>query len=74
MKELKETAIEFMVMVYGPIIAAMLVFAGAAAMGGNENGAGACAGIAAIFAIMYILTVIMSAVIELVNFVKGEGK
>lgn len=70
MKELKETAIEFMVMVYGPIIAAMLVFAGAAAMGGNENGAGACAGIAAIFAIMYILTVIMSAVIELVAEVK----
>lgn len=70
MKELKEPAIEFMVMVYGPIIAAMLVFAGAAAMGGNENGAGACAGIAAIFAIMYILTVIMSAVIELVAEVK----
>lgn len=73
MKELKETAREFS-MVYGPIIAAMLVFAGAAAMDGQENGAGACAGIAAIFAIMYILTVIMSAVIELVNFVKGEGK
>lgn len=52
----------------------MLVFAGAAAMDGHENGAVACAGIAAIFAIMYILTVIMSAVIELVNFVKGEGK
>ena len=71
MKELKETAREFS-MVYGPIIAAMLVLTGAAAMGGHTNGAGACAGIAAIFAIMYILTVIMAAVIELVNFVKGE--
>ena len=46
-------------MVYGPIIAAMLVFAGAAAMGGNENGAA-----------MYVSTIIMSAVIELVAAVK----
>lgn len=68
---MKEDIMDF-TKVYGPMIAAMLVFAGAAAMGGQENGAGACAGIAAIFAIMYILTVIMSAVIELVNFVKGE--
>lgn len=73
MKELKETAREF-AMVYGSIIAAMLVFAGAAAMGGHENGAGACAGIATIAAIMYVITVILSAAIELVNFVKGEGK
>ena len=58
--------------VYGLMIVIMLVFAGAAAMGGQKNGAGACAWIAAIFAIMYILNVIMSAVIELVNFVKGE--
>ena len=69
MKELKETSREFS-MVYGPIIAAMLVFAGAAAMGGNENGAGACAGIAAIAAAMYVSTIIMSAVIELVAAVK----
>lgn len=73
MKELKETAREF-AMVYGSIIAAMLVFAGAAAIDCHENGAVACAGIAAIFATMYIITIILSAAIELVNFVKGEGK
>lgn len=39
MKEVKEIMKEF-TMVYGPIIAAMLAFAGAAAMGGHENGAG----------------------------------
>ena len=60
--------------VYGPMIAIMLVFYGAAAMGGQANGAVACAGIAAIFAMMYILTVIMSAVIELVKIVTEVGK
>lgn len=69
MKELKETAKEFM-MVYGSIIAAMLVFAGAAAMGGQENGAGACAGIAVIFAAMYTATIALTAVIELVAAIK----
>lgn len=64
MKELKETTRDF-AMVYGPIIAAMLVFAGAAAMGGHENGSGACAGIAAIAAAMYAATIITSALIEL---------
>lgn len=73
MKELKETAREF-AMVYGSIIAAMLVFAGAATIDCHENGAVACAGIAAIFATMYILTVIMSAVIELVKIVTEVGK
>nr|DAW60776.1 MAG TPA: hypothetical protein [Caudoviricetes sp.] len=48
----------------------MLVFAGAAAMGGHTNGAGACAGIAAIAAAMYAATIITSAVIELVAAVK----
>ena len=72
MKEEIKSNVKDFAKVYGPMIAAMLLFAGAAAMGGQENGAGACAGIAAIFAIMYILAVIMSAVIELVNFVKGE--
>lgn len=69
MKEVKEDAKEF-AMVYGPMIAAMLVFAGAAAMGGHTNGAGACAGIAAIAAAMYAATIITSAVIELVAAVK----
>ena len=68
-KELKETAKEFM-MVYGSIIAAMFVFAGAAAMGGQANGAVACAGIAAIAAAMYIISIVFSAVIELVAAVK----
>lgn len=65
MTELKETAREF-AMVYGPIIAAMLVFSGAAAMGGHASGAGACAGIAAIAAAMYAATIALTAVIELV--------
>lgn len=69
MKELKETAKEFM-MVYGSIIAAMLVFAGAAAMGGQANGAVACAGIAAIVAAMYAATIITTAAIELVSVIK----
>lgn len=69
MKELKETARDFS-MVYGPMIAAMLVFAGAAAMGGHTNGAGACAGIAAIAAAMYAATIITLAVIELVAAIK----
>lgn len=69
MKEVKEVAKEF-ARVYGPIIAAMLIFAGAAAMDGHENGAGACAGIAAIAAAMYAATIITSAVIELVAAVK----
>lgn len=69
MKEVKEDAKEF-AMVYGPMIAAMLVFAGAAAMGGHENGAAACAGIAAIAAAMYIISIVFSAAIELVAAVK----
>ena len=66
MKELKETAREFS-MVYGSIIAAMLVFAGAAAMDGHENGAVACAGIAAIFVAMYAVTIALTAAIELIK-------
>lgn len=69
MKEVKEVVKEF-AMVYGHIIAGMLIFAGAAAMGGHENGAGACAGIAAIAAAMYAATIITSAVIELVAAIK----
>ena len=69
MKELKETTREF-AMVYGPIIAAMLVFSGAAAMGGQANGAVACAGIAAIAAAMYAATIVTTAMIELVAAVK----
>lgn len=69
MKELKETAKEFM-MLYGSIIAAMLVFAGAAAMDGQENGAAACAGIATIFAAMYAATIVTTAAIELVSVIK----
>lgn len=69
MKELKETAREF-AMVYGSIIAAMLVFAGATAMDGHENGAVACAGIAAIFAAMYTATIALTVVIELVEAFK----
>lgn len=69
MKELKETAREF-TMVYGSIIAAMLVFAGAAAIDCHENGAVACAGIAAIAAAMYAATIALTAVIELVAAVK----
>lgn len=69
MKELKETAKEFM-MVYGSIIAAMLVFSGAAAMGGHASGAGACAGIAAIVAAMYAATIVTTAIIELAAAVK----
>lgn len=69
MKELKETAREFS-MVYGPIIAAMLVFAGAAAIGGHTNGAGACAGIAAIAAAMYAATIVTTAIIEFAEVVK----
>lgn len=70
---MKEDIKEFGI-VYGAIIAVMLVFAGAAAMGGHENGAGACAGIAAIAAAMYAASIVVSAAIELVLYVKGEGK
>ena len=69
MKELKETTRDF-AMVYGPMIAAMLVFAGAAAMGGHTNGAGACAGIAAIAAAMYAATIVTTAIIELAEELK----
>lgn len=66
--------IEDFAKVYGPMIAIMLVFAGAAAMGGHENGAGACAGIAAIAAVMYAASILVSAAIELVKIVKEKGK
>lgn len=57
-------------MVYGSIVGAMLAFAGAAAVGGNDTGVGVCVGLAAIAAAMYAATIITSAVIELVAAVK----
>lgn len=72
-EEMKSDVIDF-AKVYGPMVAFMLLLAGLEAIGGHASGAAACAGIAAIFATMYIITIILSAAIELVNFVKGEGK
>ena len=56
--------------VYGVMIAIMLIFSGAAAMGGQANGAAACAGIATIFFAMYAATIVTTAMIELVAAVK----
>lgn len=56
--------------VYGSMIGAMLAFAGAAAVGGNETGVGVCVGLAAIAAIMYVGTIILAVVVELVAAVK----
>lgn len=56
--------------VYGPMMAFMLLLAGLEAIGGHASGAAACAGIAAIAAAMYIISIVFSAVIELVAAVK----
>lgn len=48
----------------------MLLLAGLEAIGGHASGAAACAGIAAIAAAMYIISIVFSAVIELVAAVK----
>lgn len=56
--------------VYGPMVAFMLLLAGLEAIGGHASGAAACAGIAAIAAAMYIISIVFSAAIELVAAVK----
>lgn len=56
--------------VYGPMMAFMLLLASLEAIGGHASGAAACAGIAAIAAAMYIISIVFSAVIELVAAVK----
>lgn len=60
--------------VYGSMIGAMLAFAGAAAVGGNDTGVGVCVGLAVIAAIMYVGTMILMAAVELVKLCKGELK
>lgn len=60
--------------IYGSMAAAMLAFAGAAAVGGNDTGVGVCVGLAAIAAIMYAGTIILAVVVELVKICKGEEK
>lgn len=56
--------------VYGSMMVFMLLLAGLEAIGGHASGAAACAGIAAIAAAMYIISIVFSAVIELVAAVK----
>nr|DAJ00571.1 MAG TPA: hypothetical protein [Caudoviricetes sp.] len=70
MKEIKETAREFAIMVYGPMIAFMFLLACLEAIGGHASGAAACAGIATIFAAMYAATIVTTAMIELVAAIK----
>lgn len=60
--------------VYGSMIGAMLAFAGAAAIGGNDTGVGVCVGLAAIAAAMYAGTIILAVAVELVKICKGEEK
>lgn len=72
MKEAMKEDVKDFAKVYGPMVGFMLLLAGLEAIGGHARGAAACAGIAAIAATMYIISVILSAAIELVNFVKGE--
>lgn len=56
--------------VYGPMVVFMLLLAGLEAIGGHASGAAACAGVAAIAAAMCIISIVFSAVIELVAAVK----
>lgn len=56
--------------VYGTMMIFMLLLAGLEAIGGHASGAAACAGIAAIAAAMYIISIVFSAVIKLVAAVK----
>lgn len=74
MKEEMKSDVKDFTKVYGPMIAFMLLLAGLEAIGGHASGAGACAGIAAIAAAMYAASIVVSAAIELVLYVKGEGK
>ena len=60
--------------VYGSMIGAMLAFAGAAEVGGNDTGVGVCVGLATIAAAMYAASIVVSAAIELVVYVKEAGK
>lgn len=52
---------------FGIVYGAMLAFAGAAAVGGNDTGVGVCVGLAAIAAIMYIGTIVLVVAVELVK-------
>lgn len=70
MKEAMKEDVKDFAKVYGPMVAFMLLLAGLEVIGGHASGAAACAGIATIFAAMYAATIIMSAVIELVEVVK----
>lgn len=70
MKEAMKEDIKDFAKVYGPMILFMLLLAGLEAIGGHASGAAACAGIAAIAAAMYIISIVFSAVIELVEVVK----
>lgn len=66
---MKSNVIDF-AKVYGPMVAFMLLLAGLEAIDGHASGAAACAGIAAISAAMYVISIVFSAVIELVAAVK----
>lgn len=70
MKEAMKEDIKDFANVYGPMILFMCLLAGLEAIGGHASGAAACAGIAAIAAAMYIISIVFSAVIELVEVVK----
>lgn len=70
MKEEMKTNVKDFAKVYGPMILFMCLLAGLEALGGHASGAAACAGIAAIYATMYIISIVFSAVIELVAAVK----
>lgn len=70
MKEAMKEDVKDFAKVYGPMVAFMLLLAGLEVIGGHASGAAACAGIAAIAAAMYIISIVFSAVIELVAAVK----
>lgn len=70
-EEMKNDVIDF-AKVYGPMVAFMLLLAGLEAIGGQANGAAACAGIATILAAMYAATIILSAVIEVIELIRNE--
>lgn len=70
-EEMKSDVIDF-AKVYGPMVAFMLLLAGLEVIGGHASGAAACAGIATIFAAMYAATIILSAVIEVIELIRNE--
>lgn len=72
MKEEMKSDIKDFTKVYGPMIAFMVLLAGLEAIGGHASGAVACAGIATIFTAMYAVTIIMSAVIEVIELIRNE--